>query len=192
VSWPKPHPGLVIRYAYLWRCEGAEGQRDGQTNRPCAVILAVQARDDGTRVYALPITDTPPAGRQNTVEVPAAVKVRLGLEAERSWMVLDEVNDFIWPGADLRFRSGKGPESAAYGFLPPTLFRVIRDRFLAPVRAQQAARVARTDWQAQAPRTRDRSAQPGCSGKGNGAGGQTPAARTEAQGRLLKTDAPDP
>jgi hypothetical protein len=30
------------------------------------------------------------------------VKRHLGLDGERSWIVLDEINDFIWPGHDLR------------------------------------------------------------------------------------------
>lgn len=145
MTWPEPRPGLVIRYAYLWHWEGAEGHQESQTNHPGAVILAVQDEEAGPRVFALPITDTPPDGLQNAIEFPAAVKVRLGLGAGRSWIVLDEFNDFIWPGPDLRFPAGKGPESVAYGLLPPTLFRVVRDRFLAAIRGKQAPRVAPTE-----------------------------------------------
>jgi hypothetical protein len=29
VSWPVPQPGLVIRYAYLWRREALAGQEEG-------------------------------------------------------------------------------------------------------------------------------------------------------------------
>ena len=145
MTWPAPRPGLVIRYSYLWYREAAEGQEEGRKDRPCAVILAVQDLDGGTRVYTLPITHTPPANQQQAVEIPAVVKARLGLDSERSWIVLNEFNDFIWPGPDLRFLPGKGPESAAYGFLPPQLLRVVRDRFLTAIRAKKAARVARTE-----------------------------------------------
>jgi hypothetical protein len=145
VIWPAPQPGLVIRYSYLWRREAAEGHEEGRKDRPCAVILAFQDHDQGTRVFVLPITHTPPPNRQDAVEIPAVVKARLGLDTERSWIVLDEFNDFIWPGPDLRFLPGKGPESAAYGFLPPKLLQAIRDRFVAAVRAKKAVRVARTE-----------------------------------------------
>jgi hypothetical protein len=134
----------VIRYSYLWHREAAEGHEEGRKDRPCAVVLAVQVTDEETRIFVLPITHAPPAGR-DALEIPAAVKPRLGLDTERSWIVLDEFNDFIWPGPDLRFLPGKGPESVVYGFLPPRLLRVVRDRFLAAVRTKRAARVARTE-----------------------------------------------
>jgi hypothetical protein len=145
VTWPEPRPGLVIRYSYLWHREAAEGQEEGRKDRPCAVILALQDLDEGTRVFVLPITHTPPAGQQVAVELPAMVKARLGLDTERSWIVLDEFNEFIWPGPDLRFLPGKGPESSAYGFLPPRLLQVVRDRFLTAIRTKRSARIVRTD-----------------------------------------------
>ena len=54
---------------------------------------------------------------------------------------------FTWPGPDLRFVPGKGPESAAYGFLPPALFKVVRDGFLERARRRQAGLVPRTELQ---------------------------------------------
>jgi hypothetical protein len=45
----------------------------------------------------------------------------------------------------LRFLPGNGAESAAYGFLPPGFFRLVRDRFLACAREQKSALVARTE-----------------------------------------------
>ena len=71
--------------------------------------------------------------------------MRLGLDGDRSWVVVSEANAFLWPGPDLRFAAGKGPDSAAYGFLPPGFFRVVRDRFLAVDRKRKAAIVARTE-----------------------------------------------
>lgn len=52
---------------------------------------------------------------------------------------------FAWPGPDLRFLPGKGPETAAYGFLPPGFFRVVRERFLAADRRKKAVLVSRTE-----------------------------------------------
>lgn len=145
MTWPEPRPGLVIRYSYLWHREAAGGREEARKDRPCAVILALQVQDEGTRVFVLPITHTRPAGQHDAVEIAAVVKARLGLDAERSWIVLDEFNEFIWPGPDLRFLPGKGPESAVYGFLPPKLLRIVRDRFLTAIRTKKAARVRRTE-----------------------------------------------
>jgi hypothetical protein len=113
VSWPDPQPGLVIRYAYLWRREAIAGQEEGAKDRPCAVVLARKDEEGEMRVYVLPVTRSPPDEDTEAVAIPAAVKQRLGLGEERSWIVVSEANVFTWPGPDLRFVRGKGPESAA-------------------------------------------------------------------------------
>jgi len=64
-------------------------------------------------------------------ELPQPTKTRLGLDSERSWVIVSEGNNFTWPGPDLRFLPGQGLETAAYGFLPPLVFRAVRDKFLA-------------------------------------------------------------
>jgi hypothetical protein len=138
VSWPIPRPGLVIRYAYLWRREAEAGQEEGLKDRPCAVVVAIKTEDDETMVYVLPITHSPPRDPDDAVELPLATKYRLGLDGERSWVVISEGNSFIWPGPDLRPAPGRGPESVAYGFLPRSVFDVIRQRFLARVRERRA------------------------------------------------------
>jgi hypothetical protein len=145
MSWPRPQPGLVIRYSYLWHSEAVTGQEEGLKDRPCAVVVAVQDSANRTRVYALPITHSPSAAGEAAIEIPAAIKARLGLDGERSWVVVDEANVFAWPGPDLRFLPGKGLESSVYGFLPPGFFRVVRDRFLAADRGKKAALVTRTE-----------------------------------------------
>lgn len=45
---PKPIPGLVIRYSYLWCSEYLEGREEGQKDRPCAIVAAIRADDHGT------------------------------------------------------------------------------------------------------------------------------------------------
>ncbi len=55
MSWPVPHPGLVIRYSYLWYHEARGGQEDGLNDWPCAIVLASQHEDGSTRVYVLPM-----------------------------------------------------------------------------------------------------------------------------------------
>ncbi|MCK8788153.1 hypothetical protein M0638_27775 [Roseomonas sp. NAR14] len=145
MTWPEPRPGLVIRYAYLWDREARAGQEEGAKDRPCAVVLAVRDEDGDTRVYVLPITHAAPHDPAEAVELPAAVKRHLGLDEARSWVVLTEANVFVWPGPDLRPVPGQGPESVAYGHLPPRLLRTIRDRFVARYRERQGGLVTRSE-----------------------------------------------
>jgi hypothetical protein len=145
VIWPEPKPGLVIRYSYLWHREAMTGQEEGSKDRPCAVVVALLGEANRWRVYALPITHSQPAADERAIEIPASVKARLGLDGHRSWVVVSEVNSFFWPGPDLRFLPGKGPESSVYGFLPPGFFRAVREGFLAADRDKKLAAVARTE-----------------------------------------------
>ena len=123
--WPAPRPGLVIRYSYLWESEARE---EGAKDRPCAIILVVLREGEHPVVRVLPITHTPPIDPADALEIPASSKSRLRLDGERSWVVLTEANDFIWPGPDLRPIPGDDRRSVAYGFLPPGFMRVLRDR----------------------------------------------------------------
>ena len=144
---PAPVPGLVIRYAYLWHSEHLAGREEGQKDRPYAIVAALRpAEDPGeTRVLVLPVTYSPPTQTALAVEIPALVKERLRLDADRSWVVLSEWNEFIWPGPDVRRSPGGDASSVAYGMLPPGLFTTICDRFLALATAHRARRVPRTE-----------------------------------------------
>lgn len=144
MSLPAPHPGLVIRYAYLWKREHEQGQEEGSKDRPCAIIMAVTDDKGESQVLVLPITHSPPHDAADAVEIPLVTKKRLGLDGERSWIMITEVNEFVWPGPDLRPVPG-GDGSIAYGVLPPRLFEVVRNRFLARSERSKTARVPRTE-----------------------------------------------
>ena len=128
MALPEPECGLVISYSYLWRQEHAAGQTEGVKARPSAIVLAV-SKGDAKTVTVAPITHTQPSDPSLAIEIPAKVKQHLGLDAERSWIVLDEFNEFAWPGFDLRPVPGK-PGRYSYGFLPPALFSRIVKRVL--------------------------------------------------------------
>ena len=145
MSWPQPRPGLVIRYSYLWRREADTGHEEGVKDRPCAIVVAVKTEADETTVYVLPITHAPPRIAGDAVELPRATKDRLGLDGDRSWIMLTEANIFAWPGPDLRFVAGQGPESIAYGMLPPGLIQIVKDRFVEILKARRAGLVRRTE-----------------------------------------------
>jgi hypothetical protein len=133
---------LVISYSYLWHHERRAGLEEGRKDRPCVVILAAEHSEYGTVVTVVPITHVPPPRPDFAVEVPAAVKQHLGLDAGRSWVILDEGNRFVWPGYDLRPIPGKRSRYD-YGFLPPRLFAVVVERFRIVWQAGQASMTSR-------------------------------------------------
>jgi len=93
----------------------------------------------------VPVTHSAPANLAEALELPAAIKQHLGLDAERSWVVLSESNWFEWPGPDLRRVGDRDNASVAYGFLPPRFFAELRRRFVALETAARSRRVRRTD-----------------------------------------------
>jgi hypothetical protein len=130
MSNPTPEPGLVISYAYVWNHEAQSGQEEGRKDRPCVIALAVERRQDGeTLVTVAPVTHRLPEDAAAAVEIPRAVKKHLGLDDERSWVIVSEGDQFVWPGDDLRkARSGDRFE---YGYLPPRFFKEILAAFWA-------------------------------------------------------------
>ncbi|HWA89320.1 MAG TPA: hypothetical protein VG889_04750 [Rhizomicrobium sp.] len=95
-------------------------------------------------VTALPITHSPPSDPELALEMPRDTKLRLGLDSDRSWIILSEANRFAWPGPDLRFPAGRDAADAAYGLVSQRFFRVLRDRFIAQLKAGRV-RVAERD-----------------------------------------------
>jgi len=71
-------------------------------NPPCVIVLSVGDEDGGMVVTVAPITHVMPANPPEAVEIPAASKRRLGLDNERSWVVVSEGNRFFWQGPDVR------------------------------------------------------------------------------------------
>ncbi len=141
---PKDPPvaGTVLRYSYLWRREAEQGRDEGVKDRPVALLLS-RGPEEGSCIV-LPITHSAPDDPQNAVELPDAERARLGLDAERCWIVLTELNVFAWPGPDLRPIPGREPATIVYGTLSRTLFRKVLDRVQALVRARGVRPVDRT------------------------------------------------
>ncbi|UVC09346.1 type II toxin-antitoxin system PemK/MazF family toxin [Rhizobium sp. TH2] len=140
----RPIPGQVIRYSYLWADEHRRGREEGAKDRPCVVILAVESMQDGNEfVTVLPVTHSPPGNQTHSIEIPHATKLRLGLDDQRSWIVLSEANRFTWPGPDIR--PVPGQTSMIYGELPSKLFELTQQRFLTALREQNTSLVPRTE-----------------------------------------------
>jgi len=145
LSFPQPVPGLVIRYSYLWKSEHLRGQEDGLKDRPCVVILVTTDNEGEKIVTVLPISHTPPANPAFAVEIPHETKRRLGLDDERSWIVLTEANRFVWPGPDLRLTTPGDLASVAYGLLPRSLFKTITTKLADAIAASLVRVVPRNE-----------------------------------------------
>lgn len=135
MSLGTPRIGQVIRYAYLWHDEYLSGQEEGSKDRPAVVVSAVLAQEGGGyRVAVTPITHTPPTDVSVALEIPPALKQHLRLDAERSWVILNEVNVFEWPGYDIRPTADGRYE---YGQLPPAFYERMIVQFRALVAAHR-------------------------------------------------------
>ncbi len=141
---PSPTPGLVIGYRYLWTTEARSGQQEGRKTRPCVIILAVEDAKGEKLVTVAPITHSEPCGQDDAVELPQTTKRRLGLDEERSWVIISEVNRFTWPGPDLSPISWKQPDRFEAGFLPPRLFDDIKTRLIVLAKERRLSAVPRT------------------------------------------------
>ena len=143
MALPKtPFPGMVVRYSFLWSSEARAGQTEGRKDRPCVIVIAIRRAADGRfRVRVLPITHAP-TEEARSIAIPPKVKRHLGLDADASWIVLDEANEFFWPGVDLRPISRSKPGVWTFGVLPTEVFDEIQSK-LGTVLQQR--RTSRTD-----------------------------------------------
>jgi hypothetical protein len=142
MALPLPQPGQVIRYAYLWWNEARTGREEGTKDRPCSIVLTRTTDAGRTVAYVLPITHTPPLKGEDGVEIPQATKRRLGLDGERSWIITTELNQFTWPGPDLR------PTAAGeyiHGSLPEKLMRLVLESVKKNAHNKQLRTAPRTD-----------------------------------------------
>jgi hypothetical protein len=120
---------LVIRYSFLWSDEAQDGAVEGSKDRPCAIVVAAQLDDTGgITVVVAPITHSPPEG-DYSLEIPPSVSRTLKLDGDRHWIRIDELNEFVWPGFDLRQIPGGGGDYA-YGLLPKALYQALRAAIL--------------------------------------------------------------
>lgn len=143
MALPDPELGLVISHLYLWHHEHNAGRDEGTKARPCVIVLAIERPADGAiLVRVAPVTHRPPSIEAAALEIPLAVKRHLGLDDARSWIILDEVNEFAWPGFDLR-PIPPSRDRFAYGFLPPRLFEQVMAKLALVWRGSQGKATSR-------------------------------------------------
>lgn len=145
MSLPIPKPGLVIRYGFLWSNEGAKGALEGSKDRPCAIVVAAKRTVSGDiDTIVAPITHQPPQDATASIEIPAAICRRLGLDRGRHWLRVDELNRFAWPGFDLRPIPGSR-DKYDYGMLPRGLFHQLREGILRRQKERAGRIISRND-----------------------------------------------
>jgi hypothetical protein len=122
---PSPEAGLVLCYEFLWSHESRSGHDQGDKKRPSVIVLAIKIESGQTSVTVAPITHLEPRRGTSAIEMPPRVKTHLGLDSERSWIICDELNEFIWPGYDLFPVPGGRPGQFDYGYIPPALYEKV-------------------------------------------------------------------
>lgn len=165
---PSPEEGLIINYSYLWKHEADAGLEEGRKDRPCVVLAVTKDK----RVYVSPITHTPPQG-STALEIPAQVKRGTKLDdGERSWLITEQYNSFIWPGMDMRAINPRKSDEVTYGRLPRGYMKKAKQE------VQQNARGRHVNRDVEQPQRQDKSRT------------QTPA-KAKPQTDPAKTKAPD-
>jgi hypothetical protein len=79
----------------------------------------------------VPITHRTTSREEAAIEIPGPVRAHLGLDNRSSSVVLDELNEFVWPGRDIYPVPGGRPDQYDYGLVPPKLFDQVRDAVIA-------------------------------------------------------------
>ena len=92
----------------------------------------------------VPITHSPHPDPETAIEIPRRVAEHLGLDSDSSWVVLEDVNVFTWPGYDLR-QISEQPGRYDYGLLPPRFFETIVKRFAELRRGGRISETSRDD-----------------------------------------------
>lgn len=116
------------------------GLEEGRKDRPSVIVLAVATEPNGAIIVTvLPFTHTPPQDSEAGVEIPPLVKAHLGLDDRRSWVIVDEGNQFEWPGFDLKKVRATGRYEI--GFVPPSLFQKIRDAYVSRDAAKKGGKL---------------------------------------------------
>lgn len=92
------------------------------------MVVATITRNNRTQLLVAPITHVRPDRGNDAIEIPPNIKKQLGLDRARSWVVLTELNRFLWPGPDIRIAPGH--ESPVYDAIPDWLFFEVREGVL--------------------------------------------------------------
>jgi hypothetical protein len=144
----QPPIGNLIAYEYLWLSQ-SEDREDGKKTYPSAVIFAKRTILGNTLAFVAAISHKPPTASDRATEVPRKLKRHLGLDEDPSWIYTDQVNEFIWPGPDLRAadRLSSLPRArgtCVIGPLPDDWFDMLKNELIRNLRLGRARIIRRT------------------------------------------------
>jgi len=125
MALPKPRPGLVIGYDFLYREQANAGMENPGKPHPAAIII-VASKDVQTRVSLIAISHSPPSPSEigHYLKLTPVECREMGLDSKDHWVNLRDFNSFDWPGYDLS-RSAPGG-SYVYGTMSkPTFIRIV-------------------------------------------------------------------
>jgi len=88
------------------------------------VVVARIEKAGLTQLMVVPITHSKPARGEDGISIPPRVRKHLGLDDEESWIIVTELNRFIWPGPDVRVAPGR--DSPLYDAIPAHLFHQVQ------------------------------------------------------------------
>ena len=138
---PEPKPGLIICYDYLWFDESLGGRDQGAKDRPCAIVVSPREDEHGERILLVcPVTHSPPDQGEG-LKIPPKVGRAMGLDERQSWIRTTEYNEVKWSDPGIR---PARKEQWAYGRMPETLYKAMRENFLENYRSHLLRRVDRT------------------------------------------------
>lgn len=129
----------------MWAREAAAGRDEAVKDRPVVVVLTTIIDDGLIKVIVVPVTTQPPRKGDYAIEMPQSVKAYLKLDDARCWIVVGEVNQFIWPGPDIRPIAREVGNSPYYGKIPSKLFEKMRVLIGENVEAGRLKITPRTD-----------------------------------------------
>ena len=141
MNYPEPVPGLVIRFDYLWDADSQKGLSTSSKERPCAIVLYTKKSN---RTLVVPISHAYPEPGEEafSLEIPAEICAEIGLDQDRNWVRVSEVNEFEWPSPEIRPRPDD-PSRVDYGMIPEDFFMEIRKRLAAAVAEHRLRRAKR-------------------------------------------------
>jgi hypothetical protein len=125
-----PYEGLVFRFGYLWHDEYQRNVlHEGAKHRPTVVVMKYEAMTGLPGRVAVSVCPITHRETEGATRIPDAIKRRMGLDDEQSWVVTSEVNRFFWPTphmAPALVRDGK-VIAWHWGLLPDGFFRSLKD-----------------------------------------------------------------
>ena len=144
----EPPIGNLVAYEYLWLSQEST-REDGAKVYPVALIFAKKIIASVTLAYAVGMSHKPPDGSEKTIVVPRKLKRHLGLDEDPSCIYTDQLNEFTWPGPDLRPAEwlSKLPgarDSCIIGALPRNWFALVKQEVIENLKQKRAHIVRRT------------------------------------------------